>query len=86
MRAIVAHLVARLIRVPSIAPRPWRDVPFEGSWYPHAFVGSMASLMRFVEGSTKELPTRVEDALRTMAVVEAAYTDSANGGTEVTKL
>jgi len=27
--------------------------------------------------------TRVEDALRTMAVVEAAYEDSANGGTEV---
>jgi predicted dehydrogenase len=63
---------------------PWRDVPFEGSWYPHGFIGSMASLMRFVEGSTKELPTRVEDALRTMAVVEAAYADSARGGTEVT--
>src|SRR5688500_16251767 len=35
----------------------WQDVPFEGSWYPHAFIGSMASLMRFVEGSTSELPT-----------------------------
>ena len=62
----------------------WRDVPFEGSWYPHGFIGSMASLMRFVEGSTDQLPTRVEDALRTMAVVEAAYADSARGGTEVT--
>jgi len=64
-------------------PSPWRDVPFEGSWYPDAFVGSMASLMRFVEGSTMELPTRVEDALRTMAVVEACYEDSERGGTEV---
>ena len=64
-------------------PSPWRDVKFEGSWYPHAFVGSMASLMRFVEGSASELPTRVEDALRTMAVVEACYQDSARGGTEV---
>ena len=64
-------------------PREWRDVEFEGSWYPHAFIGSMASLMRFVEGSTRERPTRVEDALRTMAVVEACYEDSARGGTEV---
>jgi predicted dehydrogenase len=64
-------------------PAPWRDVPFEGSWYPHAFIGSMASIMRFVEGSSSELPTRVEDALQTMAVVEAAYQDSAQGGTEV---
>lgn len=62
---------------------PWRHVPFEGSWYPHAFVGSMASLQRFVEGSASDLPTRVEDALRTMAVVEAAYADSEHGGTAV---
>ena len=62
-------------------PTGWRNVPFEGSWYPHAFIGSMASIMRFAEGSTTELPTRVEDALRTMAVVEACYEDSARGGT-----
>lgn len=65
-------------------PGAWRDVPFKGSWFPHAFIGTMASLMRFVEGSTTALPTRVDDALRTMAVVEAAYADSASGGTEVT--
>lgn len=64
-------------------PGAWREVPFEGSWYPHAFIGSMASLMRFVEGSSDVLPTHVEDALRTMAVVEAAYRDSEAGGTEV---
>lgn len=64
-------------------PGPWEDVPLEGSWYPHAFIGSMASLMRYVEGSSGELPTRVDDALRTMAVVEACYADSARGGTEV---
>ena len=64
-------------------PIGWRDLPFEGSWYPHAFIGSMASLMRFVAGSTRDLPTRVEDALRTMAVVEACYEDSQRGGTEV---
>jgi predicted dehydrogenase len=65
------------------APGPWRDVPFGGSWYPHAFVGSMAALQRFVEGSATTLPTAVDDALRTMAVVEACYLDSERGGTEV---
>lgn len=64
-------------------PSSWQDVPFEGSWYPHAFIGSMASIQRFVEGSTDELPTRVEDALKTMAVVEACYADSESGGTKV---
>jgi len=64
-------------------PSPWRDVPFEGSWYPHGFIGSMASIMRFVNGETGELPTRVQDALHTMAVVEACYEDSARGGTEI---
>lgn len=64
-------------------PSEWQNVPFEGSWYPHAFIGSMASLMRYVEGSTTILPTRVEDALQTMAVVEACYRDSETGGTEV---
>lgn len=61
----------------------WINVSFEGSWYPHAFIGSMASLMRFMEGSTTLLPTRVDDALKTMAVVEACYRDSETGGTEV---
>lgn len=64
-------------------PSAWRDVPFEGSWFPQAFIGSMSSLQRFVEGSTHQLPTRVEDALQTMAVVEACYVDSERGGTVV---
>ena len=51
----------------------WRPVPFEGSWFPDAFIGSMASLQRFVEGSVATLPTSVDDVLHTMAVVEAAY-------------
>jgi predicted dehydrogenase len=64
-------------------PEGWRDVPFTGSWYPHAFIGSMASLQRFAEGSSSELPTRVDDAFKTMAVVEAAYEDSERGGVAV---
>lgn len=65
------------------AEREWREVPVQGTWFPHAFIGTMESLQRHVAGETAELPTRVEDAFRTMAVVEAAYTSSATGATPI---
>jgi hypothetical protein len=43
----------------------------------------MAALMRFANGESAELPTRVADAFHTMAVVEAAYESSARGGTPI---
>ncbi|GJM62894.1 Gfo/Idh/MocA family oxidoreductase [Persicobacter diffluens] len=58
----------------------WKTKALEGSWFPDAFVGTMASLMRYVEGSTDSLPTSVEDVARTMATVESAYASSAKGG------
>jgi predicted dehydrogenase len=61
----------------------WRAIPVEGTWFPDAFVGSMTSLMRFVEGSASELPTSVEDAYRTMVLVEAAHRASDAGGVPV---
>lgn len=64
-------------------PPEWRPVPLSGNWYPHAFVGTMASVMRFADGEAAEPPTAVEDAFRTMAVVEAAYQSSASGGTAI---
>lgn len=67
-------------------PGPWETIPIEGNWYPHAFVGTMASVMRFANGETTELPTAVEDATRTMAVVEAAYESSARGATPIQSL
>lgn len=60
----------------------WQPVPFEGSWFPDAFIGSMSVLQRYVEGSIDSLPTSVEDVFRTMALVEAAYTSAAAGGTK----
>lgn len=60
--------------------RKWITVKPEGNWYPDAFVGTMASLQCFLEGSADQLPTSIEDAFRTMAVVEAAYQSSAQGG------
>jgi len=63
----------------------WMTIPLEGSWLPDAFIGTMASVMRLVEGSASEIPTAVDDAYRTMAVVEAAYLSSERGG-EPTRL
>lgn len=64
-------------------PGPWEAIPIEGSWYPHAFIGTMASVMRCAAGETDTIPTAVEDAARTMAVVEAAYASSAAGATPI---
>lgn len=61
----------------------WQSYRLEGNWYPHAFIGTMASVMRFANGETDQLPTRVDDAFKTMAVVEAAYISSATGGTPI---
>ncbi len=58
----------------------WQPVPFEGSWFPDAFIGSMGAVQRFAEGSVPTLPTSVEDVLHTMAVVEAAYTSAEREG------
>jgi predicted dehydrogenase len=58
----------------------WVKVPIEGSWFPEAFIGSMAQVMRAREGSAPEMVTSVEDVIKTMACVEAAYESSAIGG------
>jgi predicted dehydrogenase len=58
----------------------WQSVRLEGSWFPDAFVGTMASLMRFASGESPDLPTSVEDAWRTMAVIEACHASSDRGG------
>jgi predicted dehydrogenase len=65
-----------------VEPR-WKSVAVEGSWFPDAFIGTMSSLMRCANGETDVLPTSVEDAFKTMAVVEAAYLSSQNGGTPI---
>ena len=58
----------------------WHEVALEGTWFPDGFVGAMASLLRYVEGSETTLPTSVEDVIKSMTVVEAAYESSDKGG------
>src|SRR5262245_28563834 len=50
---------------------PWTAVPLRGSWFTEAFEGPMANLQRFVAGEDDVLVGGVDDAVRTMAVVEA---------------
>jgi predicted dehydrogenase len=63
--------------------RDWTAVPLRGSWFTEAFEGPMSNLQRFVAGEDKALVSPVEDAIRTMAVVEACYQSSAAGSTPV---
>ena len=66
-------------------PPQWQSVTINGQWFPEAFIGTMASLMCYLEGSSPTLPTSVDDAYQTMAVLEAAYESSAHGATPIPK-
>ncbi len=61
----------------------WQSIPLQGTWFPDAFVGTMASVMCRADDPAAELPTHYEDALKTMAVVEAAYRSSDAGATPI---
>jgi predicted dehydrogenase len=62
---------------------PWTPVPLQGCWFPDAFIGVMGNLQRFAAGEDAALATSVEDAWRTMALVEACYRSTAMAGTSV---
>lgn len=68
-----------------LTPRggPWEQVPLTGAWFPDAFIGPMANLQRFAAGEDEHLATNVEDAWRTMALVEACYRSNQQPGTPV---
>jgi len=61
----------------------WRAVPLRGSWFIEAFEGPMSNLQRFVAGEDTALVGGVDDAIKTMALVEACAESSAHGGTPV---
>jgi predicted dehydrogenase len=71
----------------ALAPaNTWDTVHLDGSWFIEAFEGPMSNLQRFVAGEDRELVTRVDDAVHTMALVEACYRSSASGGTPIPDL
>lgn len=66
-------------------PGKWITEKLEGSWFPEAFIGSMAQVQRHKEGSLARMSTDVEDVIHTMEVVEAAYVSSERGGVKLSE-
>ena len=64
----------------------WREIKVEGSWFPHAFIGSMSQLMLAAEGSIAAPDNSAADCIHTMACVEAAYLSSERGGISVSSI
>jgi predicted dehydrogenase len=64
----------------------WLPVKLEGNWFSHAFEGPMANLQRFASGLDPVLEASVEDAAKTMALVEACYRSSDTGATPIPEL
>lgn len=58
----------------------WQTKAIDGTWFPHAFIGSMSQIMRAANGEIQTPDNSVEDCILTMACVEAAYQSSAQGG------
>jgi predicted dehydrogenase len=50
----------------------------KGNRFPNSFIGPMASLMRIAQNEIEQILTSEDDAIQTMAVVEAAYQSSLN--------
>jgi len=63
--------------------KDWEQVPLTGAWFPDAFIGPMANLQSFAAGEDAVLSTHVEDAWRTMALVEAAYRSGDQSGMSI---
>ena len=60
--------------------RDWQAVPLRGSWFNEAFEGPMSNLQRFVSGEDPALVSPVSDTIKTMALIEACYRSSDQGG------
>ena len=58
----------------------WQEKKIEGSWFPHAFIGSMEQLMLAAAGKIEKPDNAVEDCIHTMACTEAAYISCEKGG------
>jgi predicted dehydrogenase len=64
----------------------WQSIALRGSWFTEAFEGPMSNLQRFVAGEDAALVSPVEDAIKTMALVEACYASSERGSTPIPKI
>jgi predicted dehydrogenase len=67
----------------ALAGATWQAVPLRGSWFTEAFEGPMSNLQRFIAGEDTVLVSPVDDAIKTMALVEACYRSSEMGATSI---
>ncbi|MCD2423050.1 Gfo/Idh/MocA family oxidoreductase [Niabella pedocola] len=61
----------------------WRSKKIAGSWFPHAFMGTMEQMILAKKGFIAEPENNIDDAFDTMRCVEAAYLSSAQGGVQL---
>jgi predicted dehydrogenase len=71
------------LEIASEDSKGWSAIALRGSWFLEAFEGPMSNLQRFATGEDSKLVSSVDDALSTMAVVEACYESSAHGATPI---
>ena len=64
----------------------WQTIPLRGSWFLEGFEGPMANLQRFIACEDTALISPIDDACRTMALVEACYESSARGGHAIARI
>jgi predicted dehydrogenase len=57
----------------------WQSAEFVEKWFPDAFVGPISSLMRSLAGEIEKPETDVEDNLKTLRLVFAAYESMRSG-------
>ena len=58
----------------------WQRLDIPGGWFPDAFIGTMASVMRSADTPDERPATSVDDAFETMSVIDAACRSSRSGG------
>lgn len=63
----------------------WKPIEIEGSWFPEAFIGTMGEVQRHKADAEagrnpEPMPCDVEDVIKSMACLEAAYESNRLGG------
>lgn len=62
-------------------PVVWQSKQIKGTWFPHAFIGTMQQMIDAKNGAIQTPENSVDDAFDTMRCVEAAYISTEIGGT-----
>ncbi len=64
----------------------WQSMHIDGSWFPHAFIGSMREMLQAATGEKARPDNHAEDCIDTMACMEAAYQSSEAGGIKLSDI